>query len=216
MRVKVVYDNEAVEGYKSDWGFSCLLEGGGGDTVLFDTGAHGNILLANMERARINPRNIDRIFLTHNHWDHIGGLPEILKYVPHAEIYALSSFSDSIKKSGADIREVRDAEELLPGIFTTGEMGREIKEQSMAIKTEKGIFIIAGCSHPGVENIIKTAGEFGRVYGIMGGFHGFNKFECLEGLDVVMPCHCTQYKKEIKEMHPEKCVDCGAGKVFEL
>ena len=70
-------------------------------------------------------------------------------------------------------------------------------EQSLAIKTEKGILVMAGCSHPGVGEIIDAASKFGRIYGVIGGFHGFRDFNRLNGLSLIVPCHCTQYKSEI-------------------
>ncbi|MEM2046986.1 MAG: hypothetical protein QXQ21_03020 [Candidatus Jordarchaeales archaeon] len=44
MELRIVYDNEAKLGFKSGWGFSCLL----GDHLLFDTGADADVLLFNM------------------------------------------------------------------------------------------------------------------------------------------------------------------------
>ena len=73
-----------------------------------------------------------------------------------------------------------------------------------------------GCSHPGVVNILKAASKFGKVYALIGGLHGFNEFDLLKELELICPCHCTQYKSEIKELYPNKCIDGGAGKVISL
>jgi 7,8-dihydropterin-6-yl-methyl-4-(beta-D-ribofuranosyl)aminobenzene 5'-phosphate synthase len=51
MKLTIVYDNEIFTqgiGLRSDWGFACLLETGEA-TILFDTGARGNILLSNIK-----------------------------------------------------------------------------------------------------------------------------------------------------------------------
>lgn len=78
-------------------------------------------------------------------------------------------------------------------------------EQSLVIDTEKGLFIINSCSHGGVINIInevKEAFPDKHVYGIMGGFHLFNKSEntirelsdkiLTTGIDYVCTGHCTK------------------------
>jgi len=39
--------------------------------------------------------------------------------------------------------------------------------------------VVVGCSHPGVGEIIYAASEFGKVYGVIGGLHGFHDFNRL-------------------------------------
>ena len=74
----VVYDNYvSTKGVKSDWGFSCLIEGPD-EIILFDTGARGDILPSNMEALEIDPTSVDVIVLSHIHHDHIGGLDAFL------------------------------------------------------------------------------------------------------------------------------------------
>ncbi len=62
-------------------GFSVLLTGRIGDesrTVLFDVGPYGEIWLANAERLGIDLSSIEAIFLSHWHWDHSGGFPDVV------------------------------------------------------------------------------------------------------------------------------------------
>ncbi len=47
IKIAIVYDNNAKEGLKADWGFSCLIENN--KKVLFDAGADSDILLYNMK-----------------------------------------------------------------------------------------------------------------------------------------------------------------------
>ena len=72
MKITIVYDNNAQEGLKCGWGFSCLIETGT-NNILFDTGWDGHLLLENMEKLGIDPQIIDTLVLSHQHWDHIGG-----------------------------------------------------------------------------------------------------------------------------------------------
>jgi 7,8-dihydropterin-6-yl-methyl-4-(beta-D-ribofuranosyl)aminobenzene 5'-phosphate synthase len=212
MKITIIYDNESCkEDLKSDWGFSCLAEMEDSLGILFDTGASGSILLSNMKNLNIEPNSIPKVFISHNHWDHVGGLSDFLEVNKSAKIYVPGSY----RYSG--IREVigiKKPLEIQANVFSTGEL--KGIEQSMAVKTEKGIAVIAGCSHPGVGNILKAASKFGKVYALIGGLHGFNEFDLLKELELICPCHCTQYKSEIKEHYPDKCIDGGAGKIISL
>jgi 7,8-dihydropterin-6-yl-methyl-4-(beta-D-ribofuranosyl)aminobenzene 5'-phosphate synthase len=213
MKVTVVYDNEASQpGLKSDWGFSCLIETKSGELILFDTGADGAILLSNMEQLGIDPARIGIIVISHAHGDHSGGLGDILELNEGAEIYLPASVGAGIR--GRKVTPVMQPTRITEDVFSTGEL-RGI-EQSLALSTEKGIVVVTGCSHPGVGTILDAASQFGEVYGIIGGFHGFSDFERLRGLSLICPCHCTQYKSELKELFPEQHIACGAGLELEL
>jgi len=48
-----------------------------GHKILFDTGAKAEILAGNMEKLGLEPLQIDSVFISHDHWDHTGGLPAV-------------------------------------------------------------------------------------------------------------------------------------------
>lgn len=95
-------------------------------------------------------------------------------------------------------------------------------EQSLVIDTEKGLVIINCCSHGGTFNIInevKKTFPDKKVYGLIGGFHLFNKSEkeirnvsrdiLKTGIEYVCTGHCTKerayniMKKELGDkLHP--------------
>ena len=76
--ITIIYDNTSVsEQFIPDWGFSCLIEFEN-RKILFDAGANGKILIQNMEKLDINPKEISDVFLSHTHFDHIGGLSAFL------------------------------------------------------------------------------------------------------------------------------------------
>ena len=82
---------------------------------------------------------------------------------------------------------------------------REVKDPEI-VEIRKGTMAVRGkCAVCGC-----------KVYGIIGGLHGFHDFDRLSPLSLICPCHCTQYKSEIKHLFPERCMDCGAGVVIEL
>jgi 7,8-dihydropterin-6-yl-methyl-4-(beta-D-ribofuranosyl)aminobenzene 5'-phosphate synthase len=220
MKITVVYDNNAEEGLESGWGFSCLIEDG--KTVLFDCGDNGNALMENMEKLHIDPASIDIIVLSHDHWDHTGGLDELLKHTDRPKVLMPASFSDRTKgiaEGRSEIEEIKGPERVSDNVYTTGELesGSGLpNEQSLVLKTGKGLVVIAGCSHPGVGAIIAKAREMGKIYWIMGGFHGFSDFGALHGISVVSPCHCTQHTAEIREKYPDNFREIKAGSVIEL
>ncbi|MCK4583544.1 MBL fold metallo-hydrolase [Candidatus Bathyarchaeota archaeon] len=216
MELRILYDNDAKKGFKSGWGFSCLV----GDRLLFDVGADLDTLFFNMRRASVKLDNINRVVLSHGHGDHVGGI-RILTMLGDVELFIPKSFSGRYKKrltsySNVTLKEVNEAEEISEGLFTTGELGGFTKEQSLIVKTDNGLTVITGCSHPGLANIMKAASRFGDIYGVVGGFHGFSKLEALEGIGLIVPCHCTVRKKEILALYPKTSMKCSAGCRIEV
>lgn len=212
MKIKILYDNTVFKSsLKSDWGFSCLVETHN-KTILFDTGANGAILLKNMKKLNVNPLLIDEIFISHTHFDHIGGLSAFLNENNNVRIYVPVSLRGI--RNTKEIIYVNKAVKLHEDIFSTGEL--EHIEQSLVVKTDKGLVLIVGCSHPKMENILKAASQFGKIYAIIGGLHGFNDFELFKDLQLICPTHCTQHIAEIKSLYPEKYIEGGVGKIIEI
>ena len=212
MKVTIVYDNETWQpGLEADWGFACLVEEEG-RRWLFDTGAKGTVLLANMENLGIDLQTITAIFISHAHWDHTGGLADLLRLNREARVYLPRSCSRPAQ--AREVISVKDSLEISENFFSTGELPGA--EQSLVVKTKKGLAVICGCSHPGVGTILQAASRFGRVSALIGGLHGFKEYEVLADLDLVCPCHCTQHRAEIMARYPESAVSGGAGRVLEF
>lgn len=219
MNVKIVYDSEANEGFLRDWGFSCLIEQGEWK-ILFDTGASGAILTHNLRQFGVQPEEVAIIVLSHKHWDHLGGLRAVLH--PRVAVLLPSSFplrlKKTIAKKAACIVEVAEPKEIVPNVYSTGEVGRPVKEQSLVLRTSdgKGVVAVVGGAHPGLEQIMAAATLIGDLHGVIGGFHGFKQLELLRELRLIVPCHYTRRRKELLHLYPETAVRCGAGAVLAL
>jgi len=211
MKVTIIYDNTTSRSdLRADWGFSALVEAHS-KKILFDTGANGKILLGNMKKLGIAPKEIEDVFISHYHFDHTGGLSDFLDENNRVTVWIPPSFRGL--RNAKEIIKLDTPQKLYDGIYSTGEL--EGIEQSLCIETEKGIVIIVGCSHPKIEHILDVASRFGKLYGIIGGLHG-NRPETLKGLSLICATHCTQYKSEIKSLYPKEYVEGGAGKVIEI
>ena len=212
MKVTIIYDNETWQpGLEAAWGFSCLVEANG-QRLLFDTGGRGDILLQNLETLNLAPRSISEIFISHGHWDHLGGLADLLRLHRDARVYL--PWSCSRPPEAREVISVQGPLEISEIFFSTGELPGA--EQSLVVKTVDGLVVICGCSHPGVGTILEAASSLGKVKALIGGLHGFKEYEVLAGLALVCPCHCTQHQAEIMTRYPETAVSGGVGKVLEF
>lgn len=228
--ITIVYDNNEYDSRLTPaWGFSCVVKLRE-ETILFDTGGDGTILLNNMAKVGINPKEIDTVVLSHIHGDHTGGLDGFLKQNNQVTVYMPLSFPQSmkqnVKSSGAIVKEVQEPRQLPHGVFTTGELDGGVREQSLLVRTSRGLVVITGCAHPGIVNIVKKAKEItgDKVYLVIGGFHLRGAFpsqlsyvvENLLQLEVekVAPCHCSgdEARKLFEDYFGENYIDCGVGK----
>lgn len=232
MTILDVYDNLAYQGgLRTDHGFSCLIRGTE-KTILFDTGAHGRILLANLEKLNIDPGLIDIVVLSHIHWDHIGGLHTFLEKNPRVTLYVpksfmkMSDFIESMRGFDPQVIAVTDPQPICRDVYSTGMMGARLHEQSLVIRTEKGSIVITGCAHPGIVEIVKKSKEVvkGDTLLVMGGFHLLNQdhtqveetvrmFKEM-GVHYVGPCHCTGDMpiRVFRERYQDYFIEMGVGR----
>jgi 7,8-dihydropterin-6-yl-methyl-4-(beta-D-ribofuranosyl)aminobenzene 5'-phosphate synthase len=175
---------------------------------LFDTGAKGKVFFENMKKLAIEPKSVDEVFVSHLHNDHIGGLNDFLNINSKVKVYTPSSLN--LKNEVV----LKTPKKIHPNIFSTGELDNI--EQSLGIITKKGVFLIVGCCHPAMENILNAGKQFGKIYEIVGSLHGFFRFKLFKDLKLICPAHCTQHKKELKKLYPSRCIKGGAGKTIEV
>lgn len=230
--IRVLYDNYVFDqACDSDWGFACLVSGTE-KTILFDTGAKGDLLLANFEKMKLRPADVQLVVISHNHGDHTGGLLPFLAKNSQVDVYLPAatpeSFVKEVKAHGVSV--VTKPVEICKGVHLVGPLGDKIIEQSLVVDTRKGLVIITGCSHPGVVAIAKKAKEhLGRdIFMVLGGTHLLNHSDTdlqrvvddLKGLGVqkVGATHCSGDKAiaKMKEVFGDGFIKMGVGQVIEV
>jgi len=234
LEMTVVFDNKPYNrNLETSWGFSCLIQGKE-KSILFDTGANGQILLSNLNKLGIQSDKIDLVVLSHNHKDHTGGLEAILEQNPKIEVWMPhffpSEFKTKIKKRGAQVKEVDRHEQICDGVFTTGVVNGWIKEQSLILETNKGLIVMTGCAHPRIVKILTlTKYLFHKnIFLVLGGFHlaGFDKQEIKEiiarfrelGVTQVGPAHCSgdEARELFAQEYKNDFITIGVGKKIKI
>lgn len=136
---------------------------------------------------------------------------------------------------GADFVLVDAKLEVAPGIFivptvsnVTGTL--ELRELTLAINTPHGLILVAGCSHPGVEEILSAAsGVNSRVHMLLGGLHWVKtpdaEIERLANalhdkwkIARIAPGHCTGEPgfAKLRQVFGESYVYAGLGSHVEI
>jgi len=218
----VLYDNRSIdERYLFGHGFSCLLEVER-VRVLFDVGGDIGKLMYNMGVLGVDPRSIDIVVVSHNHWDHVAGLSTILSINPRVVVLPPTSSSKPFQ--------------IVDSVWTTGGIeviykDQKIVEQALIVDLGNEVIVITGCSHPGILNIIDRAFSISgrkRVKAVVGGWHLIEKKmnevrEILEKLkeidaDLYVPCHCVPDKglDIARKIFGNRYKRCGVGLELQL
>lgn len=184
--------------------------------VLFDTG-QGMVLPHNARKLGIDLSQADAVVLSHGHYDHVSGLPFALEAAPRAALWLhpaatekkfIRSDSGSARRISTDFMErgefgdgrtihrVTEPEEVVPGVWVTGEVPRTndfedvggpffldeslsvpdpiADDMSIYLPGSDGLTVLFGCAHAGaintLEHIIKQTGAT-RIHTLLGGLH---------------------------------------------
>lgn len=200
-------------------GLSLLIETNK-NKVLFDTGFSGDVLIHNLSKLNIDLKQIDAFVLSHNHNDHGGGLGHIADLIKDKPMYCASNFhqgeitdSKEIAQKIPNIIFATEQKEIFPNIWVSKERdsinsNKPTKEINLIINLEnKGLVVIVGCSHHGLENIIQDAKQLFDskipMYALIGGLHLKDNSseeinQILNNLEkynfkIIAPNHCTGF-----------------------
>jgi 7,8-dihydropterin-6-yl-methyl-4-(beta-D-ribofuranosyl)aminobenzene 5'-phosphate synthase len=182
--------------HKNSGGYSALIEvealDGTRRRFLLDTGWNPAWMEYSFQREGIDDllrrKDIEFLYVSHEHMDHFWGLPVTLKYDPHITLMISRGYypegKELIQKSGhkGELIELGAGRinPLFPGcasitydipimIRVHGEHGLFFNVQ------DKGLVGVTGCCHMGVLNMMQYASENiqggDRLYGLYGGLH---------------------------------------------
>jgi 7,8-dihydropterin-6-yl-methyl-4-(beta-D-ribofuranosyl)aminobenzene 5'-phosphate synthase len=233
--ITTVFDNVPFEtGLRTLWGFACYIETPN-RTILFDTGSNGRVLLENMQRLGKPVEAVDTLFLSHHHWDHIGGLDSVIELNSRLEVVAPASLSKLLIRdleamvAGVEVAGEQGAP-FAEGCYTTGMMGGDVREHSLVIDGGDGLTVITGCAHSGIVEIARRAqAMLGKEIDLlMGGFHLMRDDDA--AIDRVIgalgqmpirricPTHCTgdRARERFRDAFGERCLDGGLGSVITV
>ena len=97
------------------------------------------------------------------------------------------------------------------------------EDTALVCKTKQGLFIVTGCSHSGICNIIEYAKKVcqeEKIAGIIGGFHLFDVDKRLKKtidyflknkITMLYPCHCVSFEAKAKIHELIKIKEVGVG-----
>jgi 7,8-dihydropterin-6-yl-methyl-4-(beta-D-ribofuranosyl)aminobenzene 5'-phosphate synthase len=187
MKVKVLVDNTARDGFEAVHGFSILIEDK--ETVLFDFGPN-SLYKENAEKMGVDLSLVKTLVLSHGHWDHGDGLLHLnnKRLILHPDCFiqrfrkrntthvGLSMKRDELMERYelietkepfliadniyflGEVPRLNDFEsKLSPFLLENGEPDFVMDDSALAVKTSKGLVIISGCAHSGICNTVSYA-----------------------------------------------------------
>ena len=211
-------------GLHGQWGLSFLLElvdaRGGNRKVVFDTGNDKAPLMHNIKRLKVDLSDVDCIVLSHGHGDHTVATVEIVEAAGGVKVYAhphlfLPRFYEDrrgkrtrggvpegegvaeIEGAGGEVVLTSEPREVVPGLWTTGQIprvtpfeqvsppldggrriivvdGEEVEDliiddQALWMDVDGvGPFVITGCAHAGPVNTLLQAQRLGGFKQVYG------------------------------------------------
>ncbi|MBM7622847.1 MBL fold metallo-hydrolase [Sporohalobacter salinus] len=144
MKIKsLVEDTVYKSGFLAEHGLALWIKYNK-EKFLFDTG-QGNIILHNADKLNVDLNSITKIFLSHGHYDHTGGLDKVLSVNAEADVYGhpelfipkykYNSQNGDLEKKECKIAEsdiknfipITNAVEVVDGAWITGEVPRSLE-----------------------------------------------------------------------------------------
>ena len=184
------------ENLKTEAGVSYLVKADD-YTILMDVGlnassSHPSPLLQNMDQLGVSMDDLNAIFISHVHLDHVGGMrdqknstfsPSAGKVVvPSVPVYAPEQVAPSshVQVDRMDVHIASEPVEITRGVYSMGAMPRFLYlmgytlEHVLAVRLKgRGLVLIIGCGHPTIERIVERAKKLfdDPVYAVIGGLH---------------------------------------------
>jgi 7,8-dihydropterin-6-yl-methyl-4-(beta-D-ribofuranosyl)aminobenzene 5'-phosphate synthase len=130
LKITVLVTNLAGDPKQGDgeWGYSALVEVDG-HRLLYDTGASADLVLRNAAALKIDLSDVEDVVLSHNHWDHVGGLMALRRELAKVNPRAMSRVH-----VGAGI--------FAPRLTDHDEDHNGLKDIASAYRATGGVFVV--------------------------------------------------------------------------
>ena len=224
LKITTLAENTVASGCLGQWGLSFLLEfadaRGDARKVVLDTGMHKQALLYNVRKLEVNLSNVDCVVLSHGHHDHTSATVEVVKAAGGVKVFAhphtfLPRFHqnktgkrreigvpkrerlEDIERAGGTILLSAEPVEVVPGVWTTGQIERVTRfessfplsegeklimvadgekvddkildDQALWMDVDKfGPLVTTGCAHSGSVNTLLHVQKIGQLNRICG------------------------------------------------
>jgi 7,8-dihydropterin-6-yl-methyl-4-(beta-D-ribofuranosyl)aminobenzene 5'-phosphate synthase len=162
LKITVLVTNLAGDPRQGDgeWGFAALVEVEG-HRILYDTGSSADLVLRNARALHIDLSDVEDVILSHNHFDHVGGLMALRRELSKVNPRAVSRvhvgagiFRPRLRDDGTNANGLKDIqaqylatggsfvvhdrpEELWPGVWFSGPVPRPNDEHNWS----KGLWL---------------------------------------------------------------------------
>jgi 7,8-dihydropterin-6-yl-methyl-4-(beta-D-ribofuranosyl)aminobenzene 5'-phosphate synthase len=224
LKITTLAENLVMSNCLGQWGLSFLLEfidaEGNRRKVVFDTGSHKKSLLYNVKQLRVDLGDVDCLVISHGHADHTAAMVEVteaaggLKVYAHPHTFQPRFVEDKtgkrrqhgvpkdegineIERVGGEVVLTSEPTEIVPGVWTTGQIqrltpferatspsqgerriivvdGEEVDDrilddQALWMNVKQvGPFVITGCAHAGPINTLLQVQRLGHFNKIHG------------------------------------------------
>ena len=225
LRVTTLAENFVqMGGLQGQWGLSLLLEivdaEGRIRKVVFDTGNDKAPLMHNIKRLKVDLSDVDCVVLSHGHGDHTVATVEVVeaaggvKVYAHPRLFLPRFYVDrrgkrtrvgvpegegiaEIERAGGEVVLSAEPREVVPGVWTTGQIrrvtpfermsrpsrggrriividGEEVEDQVLddqalwMVVGGVGPFVVTGCAHAGPVNTLLQAQRLGGFRRVSG------------------------------------------------
>ncbi|MCE4628623.1 MAG: MBL fold metallo-hydrolase [Desulfurococcales archaeon] len=223
MRLTVLNDNRPGPGLRNKWGWSLFIETDEAN-ALFDADTSPSILCSNAEKLGVDLSTAAFAVLSHEHWDHYGGMACVAKARPGLTVYVPPGLHLWAKDLPLKLVENRSGLNLSDRYALTPPLrAGPLFEHALSVRVGSRIIVVVGCSHPGVDRLaLEAARATGlRPILVIGGFHGPSPDQ-LDRLarisDYIAPAHCSgeEAYRYVESKYPEKLVAVRTGSVLEI